>query len=949
MKKFFVRRKRRALSGRYAHPQPRVPAGPEQLQEQATIRRILQSEDDQKETNGVNLDSSNFSNSKNEDESIGNTGGVEAVQRITSNEQEEPDEDKQTQSEKEEEVELQPKSIQRQTGDDGEDEEKKEDDAIQTKLIQRQSPDQESEEADEKEEEEEPVQAKMIQRQSDENEEEEEELQTKAIQRETKDDETEEEPVQTKRVQRRPSEASGKQPSMFSNAESASKTQSKNQQNEIHNILHNSGAQAKLTVGKPDDKYEQEADRVADKVLRMTDSDKTQRQTENDDEIEEEDKNETVQTKQINTNPLVNQITPLVQSKQTNEKSPRSNAMSDAATDAVSSKGSGSPMQPDVRDKLESGIGADFSQVRIHDNSQAQDAAKAINAKAFTHKNDIWLGSGQSQNDIGLMAHEATHVVQQGAADSLPQSQSKESLSSDLASRYVQNSPSIQNSATQSVIQRRRSNGVSVSRMRFSPRKIKDDGVTTTQASVSYSRRRMAGPASLIWSLDGVAHGATINAANGLITPGTDTVPADKDKVRVTAKAVDSGEPGAFTTGRFWMHNQKVVQAKADVATLRGSTLSVDPFQARSVNPATAGKFAATYNVRRRRLTAEVRIKYNFVSDGVTPWRRNTKRRYIRNMVRQVNRAWSGQWTFNVEREPKRVWRTLGPVSVRVRAKSDDLTPHFVMAVHKAPVSPSRVNQNTQTGRIDADDAQLQRNPFPNTKAAELAALRTNIPNPVLFNPGLPTIKLPADQTRLEFLARYLRAIRNPSFNITMTGHAQLDAAPATPRATRAAARAANTLSRQRARVVRDVLRSRNLRAHRIRTTHVGNRGAASTDAWDKVAIASAVSRRYVNRYNIQRHEFGHMLGLRDEYPDPPGRKVNDNTQHYGLVKAALGQDYADAFSKVQADSEGIMNGGVDVRPHHYVTFWQVLSQLTAAEAKPLPALGEADWKFVGV
>lgn len=84
-----------------------------------------------------------------------------------------------------------------------------------------------------------------------------------------------------------------------------------------------------------------------------------------------------------------------------------------AASDAVENPGAGVPLRPDVRQRLETGIGADFGDVRVHQDEQAQSAAAAINARAFTHKNNIWLGAGQSQSDIRLMAHEATHVVQQ--------------------------------------------------------------------------------------------------------------------------------------------------------------------------------------------------------------------------------------------------------------------------------------------------------------------------------------------------------------------------------------------------------------------------------------------------------------------------------------------------------------------------------------------------------
>ena len=73
------------------------------------------------------------------------------------------------------------------------------------------------------------------------------------------------------------------------------------QQAEIRRILRSTGTQAKLTIGQPNDKYEQEADRVADRVMTMPDSG-LQRQPEKGEE------EETIQTK-----PLAEQISPLVQ------------------------------------------------------------------------------------------------------------------------------------------------------------------------------------------------------------------------------------------------------------------------------------------------------------------------------------------------------------------------------------------------------------------------------------------------------------------------------------------------------------------------------------------------------------------------------------------------------------------------------------------------------------
>jgi hypothetical protein len=59
----------------------------------------------------------------------------------------------------------------------------------------------------------------------------------------------------------------------------------------------------------------------------------------------------------------------------------------------------------------------DFANVRIHTNSQADEAARSIDARAFTKGNDIVFAKNeynpQSSSGKKLMAHELTHVVQQ--------------------------------------------------------------------------------------------------------------------------------------------------------------------------------------------------------------------------------------------------------------------------------------------------------------------------------------------------------------------------------------------------------------------------------------------------------------------------------------------------------------------------------------------------------
>ncbi|MFE1907673.1 DUF4157 domain-containing protein [Streptomyces gardneri] len=73
--------------------------------------------------------------------------------------------------------------------------------------------------------------------------------------------------------------------------------------------------------------------------------------------------------------------------------------------------GSGRPMDAPLREEMESRLGADFSDVRIHDSSTARASAADIGARAYTSGNNIVIGDGGG--DKHTLAHELTHVIQQ--------------------------------------------------------------------------------------------------------------------------------------------------------------------------------------------------------------------------------------------------------------------------------------------------------------------------------------------------------------------------------------------------------------------------------------------------------------------------------------------------------------------------------------------------------
>ncbi|MFD4320757.1 DUF4157 domain-containing protein [Streptomyces sp. NPDC058548] len=73
--------------------------------------------------------------------------------------------------------------------------------------------------------------------------------------------------------------------------------------------------------------------------------------------------------------------------------------------------GGGRPLDEPVREEMEARLGADFSDVRIHDDSEARASAAEVGARAYTSGSHVVIGDGGG--DKHTLAHELTHVIQQ--------------------------------------------------------------------------------------------------------------------------------------------------------------------------------------------------------------------------------------------------------------------------------------------------------------------------------------------------------------------------------------------------------------------------------------------------------------------------------------------------------------------------------------------------------
>jgi hypothetical protein len=189
---------------------------------------------------------------------------------------------------------------------------------------------------------------------------------------------------------------------------------------------HPASIQTKLAVSKPGDPYEQEADRIADRVMRMAAPQTSEAELKSP-PIHDQPQ-QTTKVHRPNRVALGGKLQrkcgPCEEEEEKLQRKEQSTHADAPATvpplvhQALNS--SGQPLDESTRAFMESRFGLDFSHVRVHTSSAAVDTAESINAKAFTVGPNIAFGAGQyapeSREGRQLLAHELTHVVQQNGS-----------------------------------------------------------------------------------------------------------------------------------------------------------------------------------------------------------------------------------------------------------------------------------------------------------------------------------------------------------------------------------------------------------------------------------------------------------------------------------------------------------------------------------------------------
>jgi hypothetical protein len=158
--------------------------------------------------------------------------------------------------------------------------------------------------------------------------------------------------------------------------------------------------QPKLVVGPVNDAYEQEADAAAEQVVRRSMAPGATSGVLQREQAEEEEE---------------------LQASRVPASSLQAGTV-DEGTEAEirGARGGGAALPEGVRTGMEQSFGADFGNVRVHNGPSADRLNRSLQAKAFTTGSDVFFRSGEYNPASGpgqkLLAHELTHVVQQGGA-----------------------------------------------------------------------------------------------------------------------------------------------------------------------------------------------------------------------------------------------------------------------------------------------------------------------------------------------------------------------------------------------------------------------------------------------------------------------------------------------------------------------------------------------------
>lgn len=447
------------------------------------------------------------------------------------------------------------------------------------------------------------------------------------------------------------------------------------------------------------------------------------------------------------------------------------------------------------------------------------------------------------------------------------------------------------------------------------------DGASTTQATLSAGGNRT----DLVWTINDAGTGTQVDGA-GLVTAGT--VLGGKEDKTVTVNVAEKAGLGRNTSIQLNLVDPVVHQARADCATF----VNGGPYTWPAYKTANGfGRFDATYSPKAKLLSIDMRLKFRFVDDpipagGTAKEKQEVKNRqdaYAATILQQAKTGWDRKFQFRNVRPPASVWDQLGPIDVATNfTRTGAKDQHFTFYAKTKTAGTANV---TSTGKTNFfRNSEVVRQAFnPEAQRGETSRVKQAAPD-LFFQPKGGGLTAPS-QASAAFLGLYLKRLNVPPFKLKVKGLGGRKGGLAHANAAKAA-----------------------IEAGGLGPPHSIVAGWRPFGDPTRVTIKPVVDGAWRNVQDITAHEFGHMLGLDDEYATsatPAGKGI----ETYGRVEKMFGTPYADLTAKAGVDSASLMDGGSDVRVQHSVTLWDVLNDITTKKAAvPNPKFGEADWKVIG-
>lgn len=468
----------------------------------------------------------------------------------------------------------------------------------------------------------------------------------------------------------------------------------------------------------------------------------------------------------------------------------------------------------------------------------------------------------------------------------------------------------------------------------FSEPEVVGDGASTVTA------KAVGGtvPDGALWKMAGTAYGSSIDAKSGVLTGGSGLAAAETAPLKVNLETA-----GGVASGQVELVRKDVYQARKDVKKF----VQEGPFNTVGGElRGRHGKWDGSYDPAAKLLSVRVPMRVTFPDDLDLPTdtkeqkeaRSTAHKQYVDTFISQVQNRWSGKFKIKNVREPASVWSLISPVAVSVAPLQvpEGQPAYFNVKSFLKTAGTAAVGRERAADGYAADSDQRRAHLFADTiqpktsafmagiRTDELARLRAVAPHVFASQSGGVQA---ASKPTLDFLGQYLRALHRPEFVIEAIGRDHRSA----------------TRAKTRAKVVIDHLGG--LGPHETKASGVVEAGISGADS-HKVALSPAYKDpNFTVNYDIAAHEFGHMLGLPDEYANDT-QAVGAQLGTHDLMKRAFGDKYADAFGKVTADSASVMHSGDDLQIHHYLYFWDALINLSQKASAPTPKFGDADWKL---